>query len=124
MATVPSDAEFDAALLNARRLFMGDADVQRALKQLGALLDQESIRYAIVGAMALNAYGYQRVTLDVDVLLTPEGLARFRAVGLGRGYLEKFPGSRGLRDTATSSPPITRDEGGCPVAQPCRRRSR
>jgi hypothetical protein len=38
------------------------------------------------------------VTVDVDVLLTPEGLARFRERHLGRGYVEKFPGSRGVRD--------------------------
>jgi hypothetical protein len=49
--------------------------------------------------MALNEYGYARVTTDVDVLLTAEGLAALKARVLGRGYVEKFPGSRGLRDT-------------------------
>jgi hypothetical protein len=49
--------------------------------------------------MALNEFGYRRVTVDVDVLLTPEGLAAFRSGNLGRGYMEKFPGSRGVRDT-------------------------
>ena len=48
--------------------------------------------------MALNEFGYRRVTVDVDVLLTPEGLAAFKARHLGRGYIEKFPGSRGVRD--------------------------
>ena len=33
------------------------------------------------------------------VLLTPEGLAAFKAHALGRGYVEKFPGSRVMRDT-------------------------
>ena len=46
----------------------------------------------------MNAYGYLRATVDVDVLLTREGLERFRAAVLGRGYVEKFPGSRGVRD--------------------------
>lgn len=79
---------------------MGDADVQKALEQLARLLDEHGIAYAIVGAMALNAYGYQRTTSDVAVLLTPDGLAAFKAHALGRGYREKFPGSRGVRDTA------------------------
>jgi hypothetical protein len=83
---------------------MGDADVQRALRKLSRLLDQASIPYAIIGAMALNAYGYQRVTVDVDILLTREGLEAFRELALGHGYLEKFPGSRRLRDTEHGVP--------------------
>jgi hypothetical protein len=39
-----------------------------------------------------------RVTVDVDVLLTSEGLQALRQEVPVRGYLEKFPGSRGLRD--------------------------
>jgi hypothetical protein len=87
------------ALENATRFFMGDADVQRALLSLARHLDDDGIPYAIGGAMALNAFGYERVTKDVDVLLTAEGLARFKERHLGRGYVEKFPGSRGMRDT-------------------------
>jgi hypothetical protein len=67
---------------------------------LATRLDALEVPYAIVGAMALNAYGYLRATVDVDVLLTREGLERFRHAVLGRGYVEKFPGSRGLRDAA------------------------
>ena len=78
---------------------MGEADVQRALERLARLLDQEHIPYAVIGAMALNEWGYRRVTVDIDVLLTADGLASLKAAALGRGYLEKFPGSRGLRDT-------------------------
>lgn len=77
---------------------MGQADVQQALRKLARLLDEEGIAYAIAGAMALNAYGYQRVTVDVDVLLTRAGLDAFKARHLGRDYVEKFAGSRGLRD--------------------------
>ncbi len=78
---------------------MGEGEVHGALRKLTRTLDALSIPYAIAGAMALNAYGYRRVTVDVDVLLTREGLARLKAEVLGRGYLEKFPGSKGLRDT-------------------------
>jgi hypothetical protein len=91
--------EFWAGVAYAGRFFMGDADVQRALLKLTAALDNAKIPYAIVGAMALNQYGYRRVTTDVDVLLTAEGLAALKANVLGKGYVEKFPGSKGLRDT-------------------------
>jgi hypothetical protein len=63
------------------------------------LLEEDGIPYAIVGALALNAYGYRRVTVDVDVLLTREGLARFKQRHLGRGYVERVAGGAGLRDT-------------------------
>lgn len=78
---------------------MGAAPVQQAMRKLAVLLDDLNIPYALVGAMALNEYGYKRVTVDVDVLMTPEGLKQFKAVWLGRGYVEKFPGSKGIRDT-------------------------
>jgi hypothetical protein len=82
----------------AERFFMGEAEVQKAMAKLVDLLDRDGIPYAVIGAMALNEFGYRRVTVDVDVLLTPEGLAAFKARHLGRGYVEKFPGSRGMRD--------------------------
>lgn len=78
---------------------MGAADVQRALERLARVLDEKGIPYAIIGALALNEWGYRRVTVDVDVLLAAEGLRSLKAEVLGRGYVEKFPGSRGLRDT-------------------------
>ena len=80
------------------RFFMGQANVQRALEKLVAALEGQGIPYAIVGALALNQFGYQRATVDVNVLLTPEGLQTFKAEYLGRGYVERLPGSRGLRD--------------------------
>ncbi len=78
---------------------MGDSNVHHALRKLIDLLDSANIPYAIAGAMALNQHGYQRMTVDVDVLLTREGLAALKARALGLGYVEKFPGSKGLRDT-------------------------
>jgi hypothetical protein len=96
---VEQEEAFWSGVENARRFFMGEADVQQALERLARLLDEKGIPYAIIGAMALNEWGYRRVTVDVDVLLTAEGLHTLKAEALGRGYLEKFPGSRGLRDT-------------------------
>jgi hypothetical protein len=98
---LPADQEatFWAGVDNARRFFMGEADVHRALERLARVLDENNIPYAVVGALALNEWGYQRVTVDVDILLTPDGLSRLKAQVLGLGYVERFPGSRGLRDT-------------------------
>jgi hypothetical protein len=98
--TLPADreAEFWSGVAEASRFFMGEANVQHALERLAGVLDREGIPYAVVGAMALNEWGYRRVTVDVDVLLTAEGLRRLKEAVLGCGYVEKFPGSRGLKD--------------------------
>jgi hypothetical protein len=87
------------AVREAERFFMRKDAVHRALEKLTALLAAGRIPYALVGGMALNEYGYRRVTVDVDILLTREGLDAFKRAHLGRGYLEKFSGSRGMRDT-------------------------
>ena len=102
--TAEAETEFFDGVRHAAEFFMGKADVQRALEILAQRLEQLEIPYAIVGAMAMNEYGYRRVTEDVDVLLTREGLDRFKQHWLGRGYVEKFPGSRGLRDTENGVP--------------------
>jgi hypothetical protein len=96
---VEHEEAFWSGVQHARRFFMGEADVHQALERLARLLDEQAIPYAVIGAMALNEWGYRRVTVDVDVLLTAEGLRALKAAALGLGYVEKFPGSRGLRDT-------------------------
>ena len=100
-STLEPEAErrFFRGLEETARFFMGQANVHKALEKLVAALEAEQIPYAIVGALALNEVGYQRATVDVDVLLTPSGLEAFKSANLGRGYLERVPGGRGLRDT-------------------------
>jgi hypothetical protein len=83
----------------AEAFFMGMSEVHQALEKITRLLDGEGIPYAVIGAMALNEYGFRRVTEDVDILLTRAGLDAFKAAHLGRGYVEKHPGSKGVRDT-------------------------
>jgi hypothetical protein len=91
---------FWAGAAFAERFFMGLDEVHQALQRLTRTLEADGIPYAIAGAMAMNAHGYRRVTVDVDVLLTAEGLALFKEKHLGLGWVERFPGSKGLRDTA------------------------
>lgn len=95
---VEREEAFWTGVEDAKRFFRGEADVQKALERLARLLDEKGIPYAVIGSMALNEWGYQRVTVGVDVLLTPEGWRALKAEALGRGYVEKFPGRRGLRD--------------------------
>jgi len=78
---------------------MGKDEVHAAMRALCETLERDGIPYAVAGAMALNAHGYRRATTDVDVLLAREGLAAFKAAHLGRGWVERFPGSKGMRDT-------------------------
>jgi hypothetical protein len=114
---------FRQGMAHCGRFFMGDSDVHRALDKLVATLDEHAIPYAIVGAMALNEYGYRRVTTDVDVLLTRSGLEQLKTSVLGRGYVEKFPGSKGLRDTehgVTIDVLLTGDYPGDGKAKPVR----
>jgi hypothetical protein len=64
----------------ADRFFNGEADVQRATWKVAQILEENGIPYAITGGMALNAYGFLRVTNDVDLLLTKAGLESFQAI--------------------------------------------
>jgi hypothetical protein len=93
-----AEERFWSGVETAEKFFMGQAEVQKALHKLVTLLHEQGIPYAIIGAMALNEFGYTRTTVDVDVLLTAEGLAAFKAAHLGRGYLERFSGGTSLRD--------------------------
>jgi hypothetical protein len=93
------EEQFWQGVAHASDFFMSKADVQHALRKLIRVLEEAGIPYAIAGAMALNEYGYRRVTEDIDLLLTRDGLEALKRRALGRGYVEKFPGSRGLLDT-------------------------
>jgi hypothetical protein len=94
-----AEATFWDNVAECSRFFMGTSNLDRALAKLVSTLETAQVPYAIAGAMALNEYGYRRVTEDIDILLTVDGLKTLKTEVLGRGYLEKFAGSKGLRDT-------------------------
>ena len=96
---------FEEGARRASEFFEGKSDLHQALERLTERLQQLNIPYAIVGDMALHAYGYHRMTEEIETLMRPEGLAAFKKNCLGRGYVEKFPGSKSLRD-ATCNVPI------------------
>ena len=92
----------NAALLEAERFLMGDSAVQQTLVRIAARLDELGVPYAIVGGMALVAHGYNRTTVDVDLLVTPDGLKLIHEKLDGLGYLPPFAGSKQLRDTQSN----------------------
>jgi hypothetical protein len=92
-------ARYERALKEASRYFMGKADVQKAARRIARRLRELEIPYAIAGALSVSAHGHLRLTQDVDVLVTRDGLTRFKERCLGRGWVEQFPGSKGVRDT-------------------------
>ena len=93
---------------------MGTSDVHQAADRLCQKLDELGIPYAICGGLAVNAHGHQRATTDVDVLLTADGLRRFKELALGLGWLERFAGSRGVKDTDRNIPIDVLVTGGFP----------
>lgn len=93
---------FESALELLGTYFMGSSPLHKAAEDLAARLTEMGIDYAIAGALSLAAHGVVRATEDVDVLLTREGLERFKESWLGRGYVNLRPGGKAVRDTVNN----------------------
>jgi hypothetical protein len=83
------------------RFFTQDDPVHQTLRKIAGKLDELGIAYAVAGGMALSAHRFVRATVDVDILVTAEGLAALHRELEGLGYVPPFAGSKHLRDTAT-----------------------
>ena len=95
-------AGLGAVAEEAGEFLRGAGPLRRALLRLARELEREGVPYAVVGAMALGGHGFARMTEDVDVLVTAEGLARFREHLEGRGYIATHAGAtRCFRDAET-----------------------
>jgi hypothetical protein len=92
-------SNLDAVLRDVGAFVVGESPVQKAALEIARLLEEAGIDYAIAGALCLGAHGVVRATEDVDVLITAEGLSRFKAQWLGRGYVNIRPGGKAVRDT-------------------------
>src|SRR3990172_8317199 len=79
--------------------FMKQSPIHGAARRIAATLMEMRIPFAVAGALAANAHGHVRTTEDVDILLQPQGLRDFKQKWLGQGWIEKFAGSKGIRDT-------------------------
>ena len=78
----------------ALRYFMGQGSLNNTLAQVTGDLKEHGIDYMVIGAVALMAHGYPRLTEDIDLVLTPEGLEAFHREVIGLGYVPAFPGAR------------------------------
>jgi len=83
-----------SAYSEALRFFKGEGMLNDALGRLAADLDSKKIDYVVIGAIALNQHGFQRLTVAIDILLTVEGLERFQNELVGLGYRPAFEGAR------------------------------
>jgi len=91
---------FGERLMATDAFFSGRGPVQDALRSVASSLSEAGIDYAVIGGMALNAHGYRRETVDVDVLISPEGLQKFRERFEGLGYVPAHVRARKrFRDT-------------------------
>ena len=89
-------------LKEASNYYMARGDVFTTLQNLTRRLEEEGIPYALIGGLALAAHGFVRMTQDVDILMTREGLETFKQRFLGRGYVLAFSGAeKTFRDTET-----------------------
>jgi hypothetical protein len=96
---VRSATELDEALREADRYFMGRGSVREAALAITRSLTEQGIDHAVAGAIACAAHGHERMTTDVVLLITREGLRRFKEAWLGRGHVEITPGLKAVRDT-------------------------
>ncbi|MBC7807623.1 MAG: hypothetical protein H7145_15930 [Akkermansiaceae bacterium] len=84
----------DGAYDEGLRFFKGAGMINDAVKRITGDLEARGIDYTLIGAGALNRHGYQRFTSDIDMVLSVEGLERFHAELIGRGYRPAFPGAK------------------------------
>ena len=64
-------------------------DLYQELKSLIKRLDENQIRYALCGGLALAIYGIPRATVDIDVLIRRESLGQIQAITRRLGYIMK-----------------------------------
>ena len=94
----------DIAYGEGLEFFRGKGMLNQAIKKIASDFERENIDYVAVGAIALNRHGYRRFTEDIDLLLTPEGLDRFRSTLIGLGYRPAFEGARKKYRTSENIP--------------------
>ncbi len=95
----PSDQLWHS-LKEGSEFFQHEGDIYETLRRLVSELDENSLEYALIGGLALVAYGYRRFTEDINILMSPEALQVFRERLIGRGYVPAFSGAaKAYRDT-------------------------
>jgi hypothetical protein len=81
------------------RHFQHESQVFKTMRKIARRLDDLGIPYAVADGMSLDAHGFRRLTVDVDILVTREALKAIHEQLEGLGYVPPFTGSKNLRDT-------------------------
>ena len=81
--------------------FLGRSSVHRTRQRIVRALEEAKAEFALAGGLAVGERGHPRVTVNVDVLITREGLRRFKERWLGDGYRETSAGSTSVLDIET-----------------------
>lgn len=98
LTRVQKQDNFEEALRLMDDFETGNAPAQKAARKIADRLRDLGIPYVVGGGLAVSAHGYKRATVDVDLFLTREGLEKFKERWLGTGWVERFKGSKGMRD--------------------------
>jgi hypothetical protein len=72
-------------LARAGEFFMKRSPIHHAARRIAQTLGAMEIPFVVAGALAANAHGHVRTTEDVNLLLRPDDLVRFKEEWLGRG---------------------------------------
>ncbi|HLF92071.1 MAG TPA: hypothetical protein VJB14_01305 [Planctomycetota bacterium] len=81
-------------ILELRRAQEHMKDIAAVLESLKRQFGEEGIVFAVIGATAVGRHGHFRHTEDLDILTTPEGLARIHERFAGRGINPRAAGLR------------------------------
>lgn len=92
------DSNWNWAMDEANRHFRRENEVLKTLRKLASQLERLGIPYAIAGSMAMFQYGFRRLNIDVDVLVTCAGLSRIHEKLAELGYVPPFAGGKNLRN--------------------------
>lgn len=84
----------ELVIKEASLYFNQKGDLYKTLQDLSRHLDEAGIRYALIDGLALAQHGFVRMTEDIDILLTVEGLQTFKEQALGHGYVLAFSGAK------------------------------
>lgn len=79
----------------------GEGRVQQTLRRITRRLTEIGVPHAVAGGMALYYHGFKRVTEDVDILVTQDGLIKLHEALDGLGFVRPFSVSKNLRDVET-----------------------
>ena len=77
------------------------ATAWRSLRRVAGCLDDLGIRYAVIGALAMFQHGHRRFTIDVDLIVTVDGLTTIHARLDDLDLIRPDPTRRSVRDRAT-----------------------